>query len=124
VNPTSLSPQFSFVAKTIFKGELEAYIRRLIIGQHTNLLQSQAKAASSILDLEGLHHHWGVGDGTYVIVTLQGAVKGESIDRDHLLPCVFVTLSGVNVKASLKRLMDLKAGQGFTNGPAISDLGG
>jgi hypothetical protein len=77
-----------------------------------------------ILDLEGLHRHWGAGDGTYVIVTLQGMVKGESNDRDHLLPCVPVTSSGVNVKRSLQRLMELKKSQGFVDGPAISDLGG
>ena len=77
-----------------------------------------------ILDLEGLHRHWGAGDGTYVIVTLQGTVKGKSNDRDHLLLCVHTTSSGVEVKVSLERLMDLKTTQGFVDGPAISDPGG
>jgi hypothetical protein len=45
-----------------------------------------------LLNLEGLHHHWHSGDGTYLVVTLQGMVKGESNDRDHLLPFVLVTL--------------------------------
>ena len=36
-----------------------------------------------------------------MVVTLQGMVKGESNDRDHLLPCIKVTTSGVDVKASL-----------------------
>jgi hypothetical protein len=74
-----------------------------------------------LLDLEGLHRHWGAGDGTYVIVTLQGTIKGETNDRDHLLPCVPVTSSGVDVKASLERLMALKGRKGLVDGPAISD---
>jgi hypothetical protein len=77
-----------------------------------------------LLDLDGLHRHWGTGDGTYVVVTLQGTIKGESNDRDHLLPCVPVTSSGVDVKVSLERLMALKARKGFLDGPAISDLDG
>ena len=77
-----------------------------------------------LLDLEGLHRHWGTGDGTYVVVTLQGTIKGESNDRDHLLPWVLVTSSGVEVKASLERLMALKSRKGFTDGPAISDVSG
>ena len=56
-----------------------------------------------------------------MIVTLQGMVKGESNDRDHLLPSVIETSSGVKVKMSLRRLMDLKAAQGFVDGPAVSD---
>jgi hypothetical protein len=31
-----------------------------------------------LLDLEGLHRFWESGDSTYVEVTLQGTVKGES----------------------------------------------
>jgi hypothetical protein len=74
-----------------------------------------------LLDLEGLHRHWGAGDGTYVVVTLQGTIKAETNDRDHLLPSVPVTSSGVEVKASLERLMALKRQKGFVDGPAISD---
>jgi hypothetical protein len=77
-----------------------------------------------LLDLEGLHRHWGSGDGTYVVVTLQGTIKGESNDWDHLLPCVAVTSSGVDVKSSLERLMALKKRKGLVDGPAISDEAG
>jgi hypothetical protein len=77
-----------------------------------------------ILDLEGLHRHWNSGDGTYLIITLQGTVKGEANDRDHLLPCVLTTTSGVDVKASVARLMSHKSGLGFVDGPAISDSNG
>jgi hypothetical protein len=58
------------------------------------------------------------------VVTLQGTIKGETNDRDHLLPCVLTTSLGVDVKASLERLVLLKATNGFTDGPAISDLAG
>jgi hypothetical protein len=77
-----------------------------------------------LLDLEGLHRFWNSGDASYVVVTLQGTVKGESNDRDHLLPCVLVTLSGVDVKASLARLMTHKTSIDFIDGPAISDKKG
>jgi hypothetical protein len=77
-----------------------------------------------LLDLEGLHRHWGAGDGSYVVVTLQGTIKGETNDRDHLLPCVPVTSSGVGLKSSLERLMAFKSRKGFLDGPAISDEAG
>jgi hypothetical protein len=74
-----------------------------------------------LLDLEGLHRFWESGDASYVVVTLQGTVKGESNDRDHLLPCTKVTTSGVDVKASLARLMVYKTSINSIDGPAISD---
>jgi hypothetical protein len=74
-----------------------------------------------LLDLEGLHRYWESGDGSYLVVTLQGTVKGESNDRDHLLPCVKVTKSGIDVKASLARLMAHKTSIDAIDGPAISD---
>ena len=77
-----------------------------------------------LLDLEGLIRHSSSGNGSYVVITLQGRVKGETNDRDHLLPCVPITSSGVDVKASLVRLIALKAKHGFVDSPAISDMDG
>jgi hypothetical protein len=87
-----------------------------------------------LLDLEGLHRHWtpldAIGwardsDGQrYVIVPLQGRVKGETNDRDHLLPCVETTSPGVQVQDSINRLMKAKAATGLLDGPAISDHAG
>jgi hypothetical protein len=77
-----------------------------------------------LLDLEGLHRHWSDSEGGHVTIALQGQVKGETGDRDHLLPCVAKTASGIDVKGSLERLMALKARRGFVDGPAISDLQG
>ena len=75
-----------------------------------------------LLDLEGLHRHWSAVADRHVIVALQGQVKGETGDRDHLLPCVVKTLSGIDVRASLNRLMLLKLAKGFMDGPAVSVL--
>jgi hypothetical protein len=55
--------------------------------------------ADSLLDLEGLHGHISPGDGPYIVITLHGTVKEESNNRAHLLPCVLVTSSAINVKA-------------------------
>ena len=77
-----------------------------------------------LLDLAGLHRHWSASEDRHVIIALQGQVKGETGDRDHLLPCVGKTASGIDVRKSLDRLMTLKSRKGFVDGPAISDLQG
>jgi hypothetical protein len=77
-----------------------------------------------LLDLDGLNRKFNAGGDKYVVIALLGKIKGETNDRDHLLPCVPVTSSGVNVKESVKRLIDFKRTRGFVNGPAISDLSG
>ena len=77
-----------------------------------------------LLELEGLNRFWNDRDPKKIIVTLLGKVKGEQEERWHLLPCIKVTSTGINVAASVKRLRDLKANQGFRRGPAISDYKG
>jgi hypothetical protein len=77
-----------------------------------------------LLDLAGLNRKFGAGGERYVVIALLGKIKGESDDRDHLLPCVPITSSGVEVKTSLKRLLEFKRSRGHTDGPAISDLHG
>ena len=77
-----------------------------------------------LLDLEGLNRHWSDREERHVIIALQGQVKGETGDRDHLLPCVIRTLSGIDVRSSLERLIALKSKKGFVDGPAISDVHG
>jgi hypothetical protein len=77
-----------------------------------------------LLDLSGLNRKWGVGGERYVVIALLGKIKGETGDRSHLLPCVNKTSSGINVRKSLKRLLDYKRSIGQVRGPAISDLGG
>jgi hypothetical protein len=50
-----------------------------------------------------------------------GKVKGEYHDRCHLLPCVFLTKSGINPYVWINRLKEIKLKQGLLDGPAISD---
>ena len=77
-----------------------------------------------LLDLAGLNRKFTAGGDKYVIITLLGQIKGESGDRAHLIPCVPVTSSGIDVQASVSRLIEFKRARGHTNGPAISDLSG
>jgi hypothetical protein len=77
-----------------------------------------------LLDLGGLNRKLTVGGDQYVVVALLGQIKGESGDRAHLLPCVPITSSGIEVKTSLLRLIEFKRTRGCVVGPAISDLAG
>jgi hypothetical protein len=81
-------------------------------------------AEGLLLDLSGLNRKWGLGGTKYITIALLGKIKGETGDRAHLLPSVPVTSSGIQVEASVKRLIDFKARKGFKTGPAISDLQG
>jgi hypothetical protein len=77
-----------------------------------------------LLDLTGLHRKFDAGGTRYVVIALLGKIKGESDDRDHLLPCVPMTSSGVDVQTSVARLMEFKQAPGHVSGPAISDING
>jgi hypothetical protein len=77
-----------------------------------------------LLDLAGLNRKFNAGGNRYVVIALLGKIKGESDDRDHLLPCVPITSSGIDVRSSVSRLMEFKQSRGHTDGPAISDLNG
>jgi hypothetical protein len=56
----------------------------------------------------------------HFIITLRGKIQGEHNTRCHLLPCVPITgTEGMRIKESAKRLIDLKATQGLTDGPEI-----
>jgi hypothetical protein len=77
-----------------------------------------------LLDLAGLNRKFAAGGDKYVVIALLGKIKGKLDDRAHLLPCVPVMSSRIEVKATLARLMAFKRTLGCVNGPAISDLGG
>jgi hypothetical protein len=64
------------------------------------------------------------GGDKYIVIALLGKINGEPGDRVHLLPCVPITSSRIDVKASLSRLMEFKKNQGYTDGPVILDLSG
>jgi hypothetical protein len=77
-----------------------------------------------LLNLEGLNCHWRFEAEDHFIIALRGKIKGEHNARCHLLPCVPVTGTELRINESVKRLMDLKANQGLTDGPAISNENG
>jgi hypothetical protein len=77
-----------------------------------------------LLDLAGLNQTFLAGGDKYIVIALLGKIKGESGDRAHLLPCVLITSSGIEVKTLVLWLIDLKRTQGFIDGPAISDMYG
>ena len=58
-------------------------------------------------------------DGTYFIICLLGKIKGENVDRRHLIPCSSVTSSGIWVNSIIDRLRVAKNKAGFKDGPAI-----
>ena len=77
-----------------------------------------------MIDLESTGRLRNKNDGTYFIVGLMGRIKGESNDRCHLLPCINITGSGINVKHVVTRHLELKASQSLTFGSAISNVKG
>ena len=77
-----------------------------------------------LLDIDGLNRHWDGLRYEYVVFALLGKIKGEANDRDHLIPCVCQTSSGIRVRDILKRFLDIKTVIGQRDGPAISDIDG
>lgn len=77
-----------------------------------------------LLDLEGLDEMVNPLTQNHLIIPLLGQVKGEHHARAHLLPCVFVTSSGIQVQLWLQRLVQLRTREGRTKGPAICDSEG
>ena len=77
-----------------------------------------------LLDLNELNKHWTRNDVSYFVIPLLGKIKGEGIERQHLIPCINTTMFGIRVKTLLRGLIKLKRGQGYIKGPAISDCVG
>jgi len=77
-----------------------------------------------LLDLEGLNRYWQQDPERYIVIALLGKVKGEHHDLAHLIPCTLRTISGINVKGILERLIEEKRRRGCIIGPGISDVRG
>jgi hypothetical protein len=77
-----------------------------------------------LLDLDGLNRHWIEESDSYFIIAFCGKVKGGHNARCHLLLCVPVTGTGLRIGDSVKQLLELKAAQGLTDGPALSKENG
>jgi hypothetical protein len=76
-----------------------------VVACYTCLLHS---CKGFLLNLDGLNQKFAADGDKYVVIALLGKIKGETSDRDHLLPCVPVTSSGIDVRASIQRLIDFK----------------
>jgi hypothetical protein len=73
-----------------------------------------------LLDLDGLNRHWIEESDSHFIIALRGKIKGKHNACCHLLMCVPVTGTGLRIRDSVKWLLELKAAQGLTDGPALS----
>jgi hypothetical protein len=76
-----------------------------------------------LLDLEGMWAQKGVHlDST--VLALRGKVKGETASRAHLLPCVHITSSGINLKDWMHMCLLANQEKGRFDGPAVSNAAG
>jgi len=76
-----------------------------------------------LIDLKGLRKYKDK-TSSYCIIALLGRVKGEIHDLTHLIPCANLTKSGLNVRATINRLIELKETSNLRDGPAISTVEG
>ena len=77
-----------------------------------------------LLDVKELRANWTNHSSKYLVIALLGKLKGEKDDSIHKFPCVKRTDSGINVKRAILRALNLKAQNGFLDGPLISDISG
>ena len=75
-----------------------------------------------LLDLQDINEKWKSNDGTFILIALLGEMKGETLDRSHLIPCANITRTGIKVKSIVRRLAKLKRSQKLIDGPEIFDI--
>jgi hypothetical protein len=73
------------------------------------------------LDIEGLPRHPQRPGDKHITLALLGKIKGESQDRDHLIPCSPVTLSGIEASLLLTVWFKPKKGLVALTGPPSQD---
>lgn len=83
-----------------------------VVGSYTISLRGNTCYLS---DLDGSNRHCDRNDGKYFIIALLGKIKGEHNGRAHHIPCYNVKNSGINIKHSIRRLLEenKKLGQLF-----------
>ena len=74
-----------------------------------------------LLDLKTLRKLKERATDDYFWLSLLGRLKGEKVEKEHNIPCTNITLSGINVRRIVYRLIDKKEEIGYSEGPAISD---
>ena len=77
-----------------------------------------------MIELRGLRNQLEVGRQDHCMIVLFGKLKRKEQYREHQIPYVNVTKSGINVKRTIQRLVQTKEALGFTSGPTISDTRG
>ena len=77
-----------------------------------------------MMELRGLKNQVKVGRQDHCMIVLFGKLKGEEHFREHPIPCINVTKSGINGRYTIRRLVQSKEALGLTSGPAISDSKG
>lgn len=75
------------------------------------------------MDLGGILEYWDASPGATILV-LRGQIKGEHKSRTHLLPCVSVTSSGVNLKVWMQLVIAAHKLKEQWDGPAFCDRQG
>jgi hypothetical protein len=78
-----------------------------------------------LLDLAGCLKYFSVNDTKdHVVFALLGTVKGEHLEREHLLPTVNETQSGIPARRWLKRVLGANRMCGQSSGPAFCNKDG
>ena len=72
-----------------------------------------------LLDLVGLRERLVRDPPHQVTIALLGKVKGEHHVRQHLLPSVSTTSSGLHLKVWVKKLVAIRTREGRVDGPAV-----
>ena len=58
----------------------------------------------------------------YLTIALKGKVKGESHERDHIFPCIPVTLNGINIKMWIQLLILAQHSTSRDGGPGMLNM--
>ena len=66
-----------------------------------------------LLDLKTMRKLQGRATQEFFWLSLLGRLKGEKMDKEHNIPCVNVTSSGINVRRIVFRLLEEKEQLGF-----------
>ena len=77
-----------------------------------------------LMNIEGLIKEFDIQRKEHFNITLLGKLKGENNMSEHIVPCINVTKSGINVKYVIERAMNVKKDEGHQEGPLISDSKG
>jgi hypothetical protein len=108
-------------------GDVAARRRWIFVGGYVVLcyVQSLRGPEGLLLELGGCLRHFTADDTQdHVVFALLGAVKGEHLEREHLLPSVNTAGSEIPVRRWLKRVLVANQQLGRHSGPAFCDEDG